>query len=212
MEEFKASLTKILIDDENIIFKTGPLKDKYPLNSIVKMNLEKNEKNYMCTLNIVFNAPSGNSLKRSFFYSLAEHDDAKQLFDRLTELCPSLQTNSHEPEAQSNKQPETQYKIGPIICPKCGSTQIDSHRKYRLGNVTSEKDIIITCLNCGSQWHPGSVPQNFIPVDPNPQSDDSEKDSTPDPAEEIKKYKKLLDGGFITEEDYEAKKKQILGL
>ena len=31
-------------------------------------------------------------------------------------------------------------------------------------------------------------------------------------ADEIKKYKELLDQGAITEEEYEAKKKQILGL
>lgn len=36
--------------------------------------------------------------------------------------------------------------------------------------------------------------------------------STPDVAEEIKNLKELLDSGVITQEDYDAKKKQILGL
>ena len=31
-------------------------------------------------------------------------------------------------------------------------------------------------------------------------------------AEEIKKYKELLDSGAITQEEYDAKKKQLLGL
>ena len=30
--------------------------------------------------------------------------------------------------------------------------------------------------------------------------------------EELKKYKELLDGGIITKEEFEAKKKQIMGL
>lgn len=33
-----------------------------------------------------------------------------------------------------------------------------------------------------------------------------------DPADEIKKYKELYDSGAITEEEFNAKKKQILGL
>ncbi len=32
------------------------------------------------------------------------------------------------------------------------------------------------------------------------------------PAEELKKFKELLDAGIITQEEFEAKKKQILGL
>ena len=32
------------------------------------------------------------------------------------------------------------------------------------------------------------------------------------PVEEIKKYKELLDSGIITQEEFDAKKKQLLGL
>lgn len=34
----------------------------------------------------------------------------------------------------------------------------------------------------------------------------------PDPAEEIMKYKKLYDAGALTEEEFTAKKKQLLGI
>ena len=44
------------------------------------------------------------------------------------------------------------------------------------------------------------------PEQPNPQP------AAPDPAEELRKYKALADEGVITAEDYEAKKKQLLGL
>ena len=33
-----------------------------------------------------------------------------------------------------------------------------------------------------------------------------------DSSEELSKYKKMLDDGIITQEDYDAKKKEILGL
>ena len=35
---------------------------------------------------------------------------------------------------------------------------------------------------------------------------------TPSNADELKKYKGLLDSGVITQEEFEAKKKQLLGL
>ena len=38
------------------------------------------------------------------------------------------------------------------------------------------------------------------------------KNSLTDPADEIRKFKKLADDGIITEEEFEAKKKQLLGL
>jgi hypothetical protein len=34
----------------------------------------------------------------------------------------------------------------------------------------------------------------------------------PSPADEIKKYKELLDSGILTQEEFELKKKQILGI
>ena len=33
-----------------------------------------------------------------------------------------------------------------------------------------------------------------------------------DPIEEIRKYKSLLDDGIITQEEFDAKKKQLLGI
>ena len=35
---------------------------------------------------------------------------------------------------------------------------------------------------------------------------------TTSPADELKKYKELLDMGIITQEEFDAKKKQLLGL
>lgn len=51
-----------------------------------------------------------------------------------------------------------------------------------------------------SEWQTENAPQTQIP---------SPAASAPD---EIKKYKDLLDGGAITQEEFDAKKKQLLGL
>lgn len=56
----------------------------------------------------------------------------------------------------------------------------------------------------------GTVKCNNLLKLVNIKADKSEKQL--DKAEELREYKKLLDDGVISEEDYEAKKKQILGL
>lgn len=56
----------------------------------------------------------------------------------------------------------------------------------------------------------GTVKCNNLLKLVNIKTDKSEKQL--DKAEELREYKKLLDDGVISEEDYEAKKKQILGL
>lgn len=40
----------------------------------------------------------------------------------------------------------------------------------------------------------------------------STENTNPDPADEIRKFKKLADDGIITQDEFEAKKKQLLGL
>lgn len=45
-----------------------------------------------------------------------------------------------------------------------------------------------------------------------PQQPASQGSAESDPMEELAKYKKMLDAGLITQEDYDAKKKQILGV
>lgn len=44
------------------------------------------------------------------------------------------------------------------------------------------------------------------------QHEDNQPTASPSGADEILKYKQLLDDGIITEEEFEAKKKQLLGI
>lgn len=205
MEVFKAFLEKVIIDNENIILKMGPIKDKFLLSSIIEINLQKEKDLYI--LYITFRDPSDNrKLQRSLTFWGNNYSGARKLFDRIIELCPQL-------PPPPPPEPTPQYNVGPIKCPNCGSTQVDSHKRYTgQSSINGRKDITITCLNCGYQWHPGSAPQNLIPIEPEQKPEPSEKDDTVDLDAELTKYKQLFDKGLITEADYEAKKKQLLGL
>ena len=66
-----------------------------------------------------------------------------------------------------------------------------------LGRIAYEKGLF---KSAGSGNHnPAEAPTNYSIPQP-----------VTDPVDEIKKYKELLDSGAITEEEYNAKKKQLL--
>lgn len=57
----------------------------------------------------------------------------------------------------------------------------------------------------------GSAPRSGFAPGPGPAPDNPPR-SSENAAEELRQYKALLDSGVITQEDYDAKKKQLLGL
>ncbi|MCI1921934.1 MAG: SHOCT domain-containing protein [Liquorilactobacillus nagelii] len=80
------------------------------------------------------------------------------------------------------------------------------------GGTKSGKKYKIMCLNCGNEWLTNSIKNmNFNNSgEQQPASQPiSSQVSIPD---EIAKYKKLADNGTITQEEFEAKKKQLLNL
>ena len=62
-----------------------------------------------------------------------------------------------------------------------------------------------------------SAPINDVPVDTEPvtaagSAAPFEAEKPRDVVEELKRYKDLLDSGILTQEEFDAKKKQLLGL
>ena len=61
-----------------------------------------------------------------------------------------------------------------------------------------------------------SAPINDVPVDAEPvnvaPAAPFEAEKPRDVVEELKRYKDLLDSGILTQEEFDAKKKQLLGL
>lgn len=76
------------------------------------------------------------------------------------------------------------------FCPECGSIHVDS-----VSNGSSENNF---CKNCGYSWT----------VDLQGQGTDSAVSA----ADALLKYKELLDMGVLTPAEFEAKKKELLGL
>ena len=91
---------------------------------------------------------------------------------------------------------------------KMPASDIDAHLKHQ--NVDEIKDL------CEEMYHDGKISRTgnyryFILTE---EKKKPKKAATkkPDPTAELRKYAKLKDDGLITEEDYEAKKQDLLGL
>lgn len=93
------------------------------------------------------------------------------------------------------------------IIDKCrgGETIIVSSNsgKIKFPYVYNATEFVNATLAAKEQYNANKVPQQNVVSEPVvPQSN----------ADELKKYKDLLDNGVITQEEFEAKKKQLLGL
>ena len=65
---------------------------------------------------------------------------------------------------------------------------------------------------CGRNKHGGTVPEAVSVQQPSPAMDDPVNNTEIANAAAIREYKKLMDDGIITAEEFEVKKKQLLGL
>ena len=91
------------------------------------------------------------------------------------------------------------------------ASDIDAFLKHQ--NVDEIKEL------CEGMYHNGEISRTanyryFILSEEkkNPKKASSPKSEAVDVKAELKKYKEMLDEGIITQEEYDAKRKQILGL
>jgi predicted Zn-ribbon and HTH transcriptional regulator len=97
----------------------------------------------------------------------------KELRTKTAEQCPHCQSSWHEIKPTKIEQKILPEQNDVIHCPKCNSTQIAANQKGfgagkaivgavltggigLLGGFIGSKSLIITCLNCGNKWKPGS--------------------------------------------------------
>ena len=113
------------------------------------------------------------------------------------------------------------------ICSRCGKNRYSSPKKDISVKSSSLKNTSwvcecgtrnsaahLVCFKCGKEKREADSPVKTAAkeneaVDPSKNKKDV---SIGDTAEQIKSFKKLLDDGIITEEEFAAKKKQILGI
>ena len=106
-------------------------------------------------------------------------------------------------------------------CALCG--QPISMNKYFIGKTSSGKTLW-KCPDCARKGgFIKIVGENAVFCDKDGNPLDNQENKTENPiqtsnitqtsnTEELKKYKELLDSGIITQEEFDAKKKQLLGL
>ena len=125
--------------------------------------------------------------------------------------------------------------IPTISCPRCGSTSVSTQKKgFGVGKAAAgvvaagpvgavagaagANKVYNICQNCGHKWEPGNRGPSCVSTYAPPTTPTTTTSSTPSasnneiPVEELKKLKELLDMEIITKEDFEAKKKQLLGI
>ena len=185
-----------------VIFAIQILDDKEPALSFILM---------IISIGIgiaIFSAWYSSFKKDTYLYKLAESNPTKYVeeINKMTE----------EGRAKADKQSiQTQTRLAHTpACPICGSkhnvvrvTALDRSVSTAVWGVAS--DAIgkqWECTACHHKFNANTVVQQpTAPTQPSPTP-------TPDPTEELRKYKKLLDDGIITQEDFEKKKNQLLGL
>ena len=96
---------------------------------------------------------------------------------------------------------------------KMPASDIDAHLKHQ--NIDEIKEL------CEEMYHNGEISRTgnyryFILTEekkkPKPKKASAPKSEAVDVKSELKKYKEMLDEGLIEQEDYDAKKKELLGL
>ena len=105
-------------------------------------------------------------------------------------------------EKNKNLASAAQRETGWGVLGALGGTNIDSYMSTnRANNLLSEIKDFSKCPKCNSS--------DIITLSDNEYQQEKNKNSS---VEELKQYKELLDNGVITQEEFEAKKKQLLGI
>lgn len=151
----------------------------------------------------MINAPSAKSV-------LTKNEPDKEYRMRCN-ICGKIFCYSSK-DLEQNRSNETQAALSGIatIAGALGGGMYHSYEQNKIANRALDKIVDYSkCPDCHSsdiveltdeQWEVAKSQKNTTPSAPISEAD------------ELKKFKDLLDSGVITQEEFDAKKKQILGL
>ena len=153
-------------------------------------------------------------IEESRLWLLAKKDHAafmKEIRDRY----PFLNSSLSQEMSKVVKEAKTEYYSRTPNCPICGNkTSV-----RRLSNVDRTISTAVwgaASSAIGKQWECTSCKHRFnvdsVSQLQTPPSKNDNKSAQQDAADELRKYKQMLDDELITQEDYDTKKKQILGI
>lgn len=100
-------------------------------------------------------------------------------------------------------------------CVKCGKTiPFLEGKRHPEGMYCTQCDIEdFVARNCSSKEFMEQVRKDAAPTtDATPVPSERQSESQLSPVDELRKCKELLDDGIITQEEFDAKKRQLLGL
>ena len=148
-----------------------------------------------------------------FLCGLFKEVSKKKKLKELAESDPEQYKQRLRQEAEKQKKSADAASARIPACPICHSktyvrriSNIDRTASTAVwGAASSSIGKQWECTSCNHKFNVDAVAPAQEPVraDPEPQ---------PDVSEELRKYKQFLDDGLITQEDYDTKKRQLLGL
>ena len=148
-------------------------------------------------------------------YAPFDYEAACEIYEK-TGLNPITQSELYLNQIQKEKERILQLKLSIINllkekAVKMPASDIDAFLRHQ--DVDEIKEL------CEDMYHNGELSRtaNYRYFILSEEQENSKKTSTPKPEAvdvkaELKKYKEILDDGLITQEDYDAKKKELLGL
>ena len=148
--------------------------------------------------------------------ALADPAPDLRLIDRLTvfalwnEVTPVLCFNKADLERNRLNAKSAKWSAVASAANAVGGTAYNAYEQGKMANAALDRIVDYSrCPNCNSTDITELTEEEFKKL-----SAENTQPSAPviSSADELKKFKELLDSGIITQEEFDAKKKQLLGL
>lgn len=148
-------------------------------------------------------------------YALAQSDKDAYIDFCKKEYAKMVSTRNEYMELSAKYEETKRLKKEQSVpaCPICHSKQ-HVRRLSSLDRTVSTAVWGVASSAIGKQWECASCNHMFNVDAVAPSTDEGKPTDTtmPDPTDELRKYKQLLDDGVITQDDFDQKKKQLLRL
>lgn len=212
---------RVILDDENFIFEQQVFfsvdTKKIKTNNILEISHKTSA--WGCSEIMKIITIDGNEFKYEIVLSNGDDETFNKLCNHLNKLVANRPSEIRKKcnvcgnifcynandilVNNSNIRSAAISSLGTMTSAVAG-TRYDAYEQNKMANNSLNKIINFNkCPNCGSSNLSDISNENVI---------SNQSNNISSAADEIKKYKELLDCGAISQEEFDAKKKQLLGL
>lgn len=213
---------RVTLDDENIIFEQKVFSSIYTkkikINNILEISY-KSTHGWDGSDNIKIITIDGNEIKIKMVLGKGDDESYKELCNHLNKLVANRPSEIRKKcnvcgnifcynvndilVNNANIKSAAISSLGTMASAVVG-TRYDAYEQNKMANTSLNKIIDFNkCPNCGSTNLSDISNESVI---------SDQTNNILSAADEIKKYKELLDCGAISQEEFDVKKKQLLGL